>query len=67
MLRIEENLGGQRTIPLRYFQGNRGTEIRMIRKFKLPFKITWLMMRKGKKKSLTLKFIVLETPPLFPI
>jgi hypothetical protein len=52
---------------LRLFQGNRGTNIEMIRKSRLLFKINLLLMRKGKKRSLTLVFIVLETPPHFLI
>jgi hypothetical protein len=39
----------------------------MIKGFKTLSKITWLMMRRGKRRNLTLKFIVLKTPPLFPI
>jgi hypothetical protein len=55
------------TIPLRYFRENPEAEIGRIRKSRLLFKITWLLMRKGRKKRLILKSIVSETPPHFPI
>jgi hypothetical protein len=42
-------------------------EIGMIIKFKPLFKITLLLMKKERGKRLILKFIVLETPPHFPI
>jgi hypothetical protein len=64
-----ENRGNFRDqiISLRYFQENLGTEIGRIRKSILLFKIILWLMRKGRKKNLTLKSIVLEIPPLFPI
>jgi hypothetical protein len=67
ILITEATSGGRITMLLRLCQGNKGTEIEMIRKSRLLFKTTLLLMRKGKKRSLTLKFIVLETPPHFPI
>jgi hypothetical protein len=66
ILITEATSGGQITMLLILCQGNKGTETGMIRKFKPPFKTTLLLMRKGKKRSMTLKFIVLETPPHFP-
>jgi hypothetical protein len=54
-------------MPLKSSKEIKETEIEMIRKFKLLSKITLLLTKKERKKSLTLKFIVLGTPPHFLI
>jgi hypothetical protein len=66
-MKFEVASGGKITMLLRLCQRSRGREIEAIRKSRLPFKETLLLMRKGKKRSLTLKFTLLETPPHFPI
>jgi hypothetical protein len=61
-----EETSEDQKIPLRYFQESPKIEIGMIRKSKPLSKITSFFMKKERKKILTLKFIVLETPPHFP-
>jgi hypothetical protein len=67
ILKTEATSGGQTTILLRLCQGNKGIEIETIRKSRLPLQNNLVIDEEGKKKSLTLKFIVLETPPHFLI
>jgi hypothetical protein len=67
ILITEATSGGRITMLLRLCQESLETEIGMIKKSKPLFKITLLLMNKERRKRMTLKFIVLETPPLFPI
>jgi len=62
----EVTIGGL-TILLGLSKETRGEEIEMIKKSIPLSKITSLLMKKERKKSLALKFIILETPPHFPI
>jgi hypothetical protein len=55
------------TMPLRSSKETKETGTEMIREFMILSKITLLLMKKERKKSLILKYIVLETPPHFLI
>jgi hypothetical protein len=62
----EETSRGRITMILRLYKENPKEEIGMIKKSKLPSKITLLMMKKEKRRGWILKFIVLETPLVSP-
>jgi hypothetical protein len=66
MLITKETIGGL-TILLRLSKETKGEEIEMTRMLRILSKITLLLMNKERRKSLTLKFIVLGTPTDFLI